>query len=698
MPDRQTNFILKAKDAASGPIGKVAHSLHDLEQKATRLGGRALGGVASGITTLAKVAATAAAAGLAALAAGFTASIVKAAQFEAAMNNVNSIAKASPEQFEVMRQAVLGLSRELPQSAETLAKGLYNIASSGFAGADGLKVLEAAAKAASAGLSTTDEAAKGITAVLNAYGYGAERAEYVSDVLFRTVDRGVITFGELAEQIGDVTSIAPLVGVSLEEVGAAMAVLTKNGINAAESATAVSALLRSILKPSQEAADLAKELGLEWNIAALEAKGLAGFINDLTVAAGDNDEALAILAGDARAIKSTFILARDGGSQFREELELMYAAAGATDTALSYQKQGLSYQFQILKNNISAAAITIGTGLLPKITPLVMEITEFVQALFATDEPLQNLRGHLEGTGDESDRLQVKLAEWGPLGQIVGDAIGFIRRSFEELQTQWQEIGPIIAEIARGFLGPGGILESVTNVGREIFIWLLPKLRDLWTTLTRDVAPSIMGVVRPIAQELLPKIGSLVNAIFGGAGHRGLIPAIGDLAAKMWGDGTGPLARAIQITGALLGGLATKISEIADNIARLVDAISAAYTFAQQVQANLAGITIPGSGVTFPQPAPYVPPPTTTTGGTSTGTTFGGLQEFQHGGFTSGRHPILVGEAGPEVFVPGGPGTVIPNMGGRPVEIPIYLDGREIARVVDRHLYYMRSPAARLPR
>lgn len=70
-------------------------------------------------------------------------------------------------------------------------------------------------------------------------------------------------------------------------------------------------------------------------------------------------------------------------------------------------------------------------------------------------------------------------------------------------------------------------------------------------------------------------------------------------------------------------------------------------------------------------------------------------QALQHGGPARAGRPYLVGEVGPELFVPQQSGEVVPNdqarrwaMGGTPVSIPVYLDGREIARIVDRHLYY----------
>jgi hypothetical protein len=73
------------------------------------------------------------------------------------------------------------------------------------------------------------------------------------------------------------------------------------------------------------------------------------------------------------------------------------------------------------------------------------------------------------------------------------------------------------------------------------------------------------------------------------------------------------------------------------------------------------------------------------------------------GGPLAAGQASVVGEEGPEIFVPKTAGTIIPNDeadgpvsanapswgggGGSPVELPIIVDGREIARVVDHRLY-----------
>jgi hypothetical protein len=70
--------------------------------------------------------------------------VQKAASFERGMLNINSIAKISNADLEAMGETVLEMSGEFGQSAQTMTDALYDINSSGFAGAKGVEVLEAA--------------------------------------------------------------------------------------------------------------------------------------------------------------------------------------------------------------------------------------------------------------------------------------------------------------------------------------------------------------------------------------------------------------------------------------------------------------------------------------------------------------------------------------------------------------------------
>jgi TP901 family phage tail tape measure protein len=462
----------------------VVRSAEDAGSHAGRGMGKRL---SAGLGTALKVGTAVAAAGIIALTGALTYGAVKAAKFETAMLNVNSIAKASPADFEAMKTSVLGMSRELPQSAETLAKGLYDIASSGFAGKEGLDVLRASAKAASAGLATTEDSAKGVTAVLNAYGLKAKQAGKVSDVLFKIVDRGVITFPELANVIGTTTALASPLGVSLEEVGAGIAVLTKNGIGAENSVTQLNAIMTSILKPSKEAADLAKDLGVEWNVGALKAKGLTGVLNDMIVATDGSQEEMAVLLGDSRAIRGAFVLAQEGGAEFNAELALMEGAAGATDTALSYQKQGLAFQLGILRNNIDAAAITIGTALIPAITEVVKGVTAWLQA----NEPMiQQIVGFL---------VPALGAIIATVGGIIGKIAAWVK-SVAESEDGMRLLQTIAGAISSAIRDIGGRIAGVIG-------WIASFVNEISSN------EDAMRILQAIANDIGAAFGSLFTSI-----------------------------------------------------------------------------------------------------------------------------------------------------------------------------------------
>ena len=306
------------------------------------------------------------------------AAVKMAAQFETSMRNVNSISKLSESQFKALGQSVIDMSKKFPQTAKELADGLYDIASSGFQGAAGLKVLEASAKAASAGMTTTAVSAKGITAVLNAYGLEAEEAAAVSDTMFRTVDKGVITFEELSGQIGEVVGTANIAGIGFNELSGMIAYMTTKGINAAEATTALNRMMLAIITPTEEMAAVLKNAGYESGQLALEQIGLVGVMELIEKAAAGDVAAIKAISGDLRAFKAVASLTGSGIEELTGFMKDFGDTTGATNIALAEQSKALNFQLQILKNNASAIAITLGTQYIPKLTAVTKNLSEFI--------------------------------------------------------------------------------------------------------------------------------------------------------------------------------------------------------------------------------------------------------------------------------------------------------------------------------
>ncbi|MGZ4465196.1 MAG: phage tail tape measure protein, partial [Nocardioides sp.] len=310
---------------------------------------------------------TAAGAG-AALGTALAYAVGKATEFDKQMHNVNSISGLSQHQLGALSNQVLEMSKTLPQSASTLASGLYDVASSGFQGADGMTVLKAAAVSASAGMTDTATASQAITAVLNAYGLSASQAGDVSDQLFQTVNLGVTNFESLAHNVGDYIGQAKALGLSFAQTQSAIATLTLTGTTQMQAGTALGSVLNSLIRPQQALADAIKATGYSSGTAAIGALGLRGTLMLLTKQTGGSAEAMGQLFTDSQALRSVLQLTSNGGQKWAEvasKIEDPTKRAGAAQKALTEQSKSLSFQLDVARNRVDAAAISVGTKLLP---------------------------------------------------------------------------------------------------------------------------------------------------------------------------------------------------------------------------------------------------------------------------------------------------------------------------------------------
>lgn len=394
-------FILKLTDQASKDLQGFAKNVE---------------GVTKGLSETGEGLIKLGAAGAAGLALATKASM----DFDTQLRNVQSISKVTEEEIQAMGDTFIRLSKELPQTATQLAEGFYNIQGSGFAGSDAMLVLDAAARAASAGLTTTEASAYAITSALNAYGMGADQAKAVSDTLFKTVDIGVVSFEQLSGTIGDVLGTAANMTVGIDEVGAAIATMTKKGINASESVTAINAAILAFMKPSEGMEATLQSLGYESGQAALEQMNLGEAMMAVLTEGEKTGASVNDLFGNVRALKAVLAITGDDAVGFSEDLAAMQGAtegAGATQAAFAEQAKGAAFQAQIFQNNITAIGLSLRTTLLPAINDLMAKIIPVVQkfADFAAAHP--KLITGILGIGAGMVALGTGLVI---VGQVVG--------------------------------------------------------------------------------------------------------------------------------------------------------------------------------------------------------------------------------------------------------------------------------------
>ena len=462
------------KQAAITRDLSAAQGAHTLAQgKAAQASSRTAGA----LTALGSAAKTGAVVGIAAVGVGLFKAVQSATKFDESMRNVNSIAQLSEGQFKNLSRSVLTLAGKTAQAPVTLADGLYTLVSSGFSAKDSLTILASSAKAASAGLTDTGTSTSAVAAVLNAYKRPAKDAAQVSDDLFQTVNVGVLSFEQLASSIGDVLPFGQAMGVDLKQLGGAIATVTKAGIDAPNAMTRIKGALSALLKPSNEMQVAFKQLGVTSGTELVQKTGsLQAALQAVTGTVGNNKTAVAKLFPDIRALSAALLLTGTNAAGANKDLSKFANDSGATDKALSQQKQSLAFKIKEMKANVDALAISVGGVLIPVLSKAAAGLNGFLSALQGSSSGAQILRALAVAVGAMGAAAVIgpRLL---PLANGIS-AIGMAARTAPSISAFASDLvamaNPVgIAAVAVGVLAAGIYVlatseSSETRIAREM--------------------------------------------------------------------------------------------------------------------------------------------------------------------------------------------------------------------------------------
>jgi TP901 family phage tail tape measure protein len=395
---------------------------------------------------------------------------------------------------------LLGLSQKLGglYSQTQLLTAAYDVASSGFANAaDNTKVLEAAAKGATGGLSDINTVGNAVTSVLNAYGKSADEAASLVDGFIQTQNDGKIILNEYAGLIGRLAPTAKAAGVGINEMNAAIATITAQGVPVEATFTGLNQALVSILKPSQEAVELAKSLGIQFNEAGLRAKGFGGLLEEVKTKTGGSTTQLVKLFGSVDALKAILPLVNDDLVKYNQNVVKQANASGVAEKATQELGGTVSSEITKMINQIGNLTRALDTVLGPSLGGIV-RLINFVIA--EATKGIQVL-GQLFSMSPNKMIAQQAVRS-GQIGAAprtlagIDETIGEKRR--KALQQQ--------AGAGTGFLGLG--------MNTEKFIKLLQQQPEFKSPVTASNKPA--AVVDPALQALLDKL-----AAGGGGGGSG---------------------------------------------------------------------------------------------------------------------------------------------------------------------------------
>ncbi len=271
-------------------------------------------------------------------------------EFEQAMKEVETISAATQANFKGISAEVFALSKMSPDGPTKLAKAYYQIVSAGYDGAAGMRLLETASKAATAGVTNTETAADGITTVLNAFKIEASEADAVADAMFTTVRLGKTTFEQLSSTLSQAAPLAAATGFSYQELLAAVASLTKQGVPTAQAMTQIRSGIESVSEVLGDGA--AKSMTLQNAFQAIYDK------------AGGSQTKLKELTGRMEAMSAILGVTGVNAEGAAKDLEALGDSAGSAEDAFKRMAGSNINEWAILGNKIKATTADIGSSIL----------------------------------------------------------------------------------------------------------------------------------------------------------------------------------------------------------------------------------------------------------------------------------------------------------------------------------------------
>jgi len=298
------------------------------------------------------------------------ASVTMARSFNAAMAETSTLIEGTPQQLKEIEAAAKSMSSEFGGSATAQVKAFYQALSAGADGVAGATtVLDQANKLAVGGVTDVTTGVDALTTAMNAYGPDVLSAAQASDAMFVAMRAGKTTIGELSGSLGQIVPIASSVGVSFDEVTAGIAALTTQGLSTSAATTGLRQVLAAVIKPTKEATDAAAALGIEFDVQAVKANGLSGFLQDVIEKTGGNEAAMAQLFGSVEALGAVLAFAGGAGGTFSNILEDMGNKAGATDEAYIKMSESLNQRWIVVVGQAQNVALSLGNALIAVIVP-----------------------------------------------------------------------------------------------------------------------------------------------------------------------------------------------------------------------------------------------------------------------------------------------------------------------------------------
>ena len=447
--------------------------------------------------------------------------------FDKSMTSIQALVGVSADKVAEMGDAAKKMAIDTGKSANEAAEALFFITSAGLRGSDAMDVLNMSLKAAAVGLGETKTIADLSTSAMNAYGTENLSASGATDILTAAVREGKLEASALAGAMGGVIPLASNMGVSFDQVGAAMAAMSKTGTDAATGATQLTAILASLKKPTSEAETAMASMGMSTESVqkSLSEQGLLATLEMLQNGLKKTGQDTTAIFPNIRALKGVLDLTGAGLEDNRRVFDALTDSMGATDKAFEKTSQSASFKMTQGLNAMRASLLSVGQVILTAIAPAVQKLGAFFTSL---SEKFQAL-------SPTTQKIIVAfagiVAALGPVIAIIGTLLTMAPAIGAAFTLMMGPVGLVIAGLTaisvviyKNWAGIKSALVKIGNYFIELYnnslpiqlaVNLLIMQFKSFLAVGKFVFKTIVNVFKLFGQSVMTIFGSVADIIMG---------------------------------------------------------------------------------------------------------------------------------------------------------------------------------------
>ena len=460
--------------------------------------------------------------------------------FEATITGAAVKAGAKTEaEFNKMRDVAGKLGAEFPISASQAAEGMDRLAAGGFNVDETIGAMPSIIKAAVASGEDLAATSNVVTSALSIWnlkqGDIAANTEHVADVIQMAANVSKLGMNEFGLAMQYAGAPAAALGVSIEELGAAMAVMSNNGIEASTIGTSLRATMSRLASPPKAAAAAIEQLGLKIKDADGNFVGLENVMGQMRTAMeglSDTEQvALAKAIAGEDAYSGLLSIIKTSPEAYAEVANSIRNSAGSSNEAYQTMQKTLKGSIDAMTGSIESFGIAMGTVLSPYIKEAAETVKYFANVLADMGPEQQKMlvmagaavigfTGLTLAVGKAISIGGALITTYGRIGRVMaGGHISnkLLEYSVRGVMSAYSGIGSVATQglgaLSSAGTAAGGVFDTVRRKAAE--------LRGLtWADIGRNISNAFSGASTAASnrmQAIRAAVGNAMTSVINNA-------------------------------------------------------------------------------------------------------------------------------------------------------------------------------------